>query len=307
MIAAVTDTLARIGQSVRDLVQARGTARGNYTEASVRRRAEVWHAEVIRSLDALIAFIGLEKALILRNVRIIGGHNISRAFISCVRLYVVIDAHVYLYRVINRSMPGTISFLDYNAAGFALWAVFSAMTHKAVSPMIGAPFNVALHIRWIHLFVADFVWELVKVVLALILVYGQFVVFPARAISQVNAVPNIPLLLAMLLLVGLIGSGFGLILNSTRKRWPVIDATIEAAMWFLFVTSGIYESYVQLPPVIGDYFRLNPVMVVIEYARVAFDKGYPVGDLNLLYPTLTAFLLVGGGLLLRDRSKAAPP
>jgi ABC-type polysaccharide/polyol phosphate export permease len=293
MIATLTDTVARIRR-----------AGGGWLTGPSADPAWRWRGEVIHWIDAAVAFLALEKALILRNVRIIAGSNISRAFIGTVRLFVVIDAHIYLYWVIARQMPGTISFLDYNAGGFALWTVFSAMTHKAVSPQLGASFNAALNVRWINLFIADYVWELTKVLLALVLVYTQFIVFPERSISQVGSLPNFPLLLSMLTLVALLGSGLGLVLSSARKRWPVIDATIEAAMWFLFVTSGIYESYVQLPPLIGDYFRLNPVMVIIEYSRVAFDKGYPVGDLDLLYPVVFTLVLLSIGLLLRDRTRA---
>jgi ABC-type polysaccharide/polyol phosphate export permease len=81
---------------------------------------------------------------------------------------------------------------------------------------------------------------------------------------------------------------------------------MEAMMWFLFVTSGIYESFVDLQPLIGDYYRWNPVMVVIEYGRLALNPGYPVGDLNLEYPVAVAALLVALGLLLRQIRTRAP-
>jgi ABC-type polysaccharide/polyol phosphate export permease len=51
---------------------------------------------------------------------------------------------------------------------------------------------------------------------------------------------------------------------------------------------------------IGDYYRWNPVMVVIEYSRMAMNPGYPVGDLNLLYPISITVMLVTLGLLLRS-------
>lgn len=256
-------------------------------------------------LDALIGFIALEKMLVLRNVKIVAAGNISRAFIGTFRLFVVIDAHVYLYYVIQRAMPGTISFLDYNSTAFALWTIFSSMTHKAVSPAIGAQFNLALNIRWINLFVADFVWEFTKVSLAVAATYAQFFFFPDRSIAPITHAPNMPLLLGLAVLMGMIGSGFGMVLHSARRRWPVIDAGMEALMWFLFVTSGIYESYVQLPSTIGDTYRWNPAMVVIEYSRVALDPGYPVGDLRLGYPIFAAAVLLLVGLLLRQRDAGA--
>jgi ABC-type polysaccharide/polyol phosphate export permease len=254
---------------------------------------------LLRVIDGAIGFIALERMLILRNIRLVAAGNISRAFISTLRLFVVIDAHVYLYYIIQRAMPGTISFLDYNSTAFALWSVFGSMTHKAVSPAVAYQFNLALNIRWVNLFVADFIWELTKALLAVSAAYAQFLVFPDLSFAAVTHIPNMPLLLLTFVLIGAIGSGFGLVLHSARRRWPVIDATMEAMMWFLFVTSGIYESYVQLPTVIGDYYRWNPVMVVIEYGRVALDPGYPVGDLNMAYPIIMAAVLLALGLLLR--------
>jgi ABC-type polysaccharide/polyol phosphate export permease len=269
----------------------------------LRSSASGSNRSVWRAIDGLVGFIALEKMLILRGIKVVAAGNISRAFISTVRLFVVIDAHIYLYWIIKRPMPGTISFLEYNAIVFALWNMFSAMTHKAVSPAVTAHFNIALNIRWINLFIADFVWELTKALLAVMATYAQFIIFPERGIAPVPHMPNVPLMLGVFVLIGVIGGGFGLILQSARRRWPVIDATMEAMMWFLFVTSGIYESYVALNPLVGDYYRWNPVMVVIEYGRLAMDPGYPVGDLNVVYPIVVAGVLLTLGLLLR-RSQA---
>jgi ABC-type polysaccharide/polyol phosphate export permease len=255
---------------------------------------------ITRGIDSVIAFIALEKMLVVRGIKMSAAGNISRAFISTVRLFIVINAHIYLYYVIKRPMPGTISFLDYNSTAFALWNVFSSMTHKAFSPAVGAPFNLALNIRWINLFIADFLWELTKALLAVAACYAMFLIFQERSIASVTHLPNMPLVLAMFVLIGVIGGGFGLLLHSARLRWPVIDASMEAMMWFLFVTSGIYESFVALNPLIGDYYRWNPVMVVIEYSRKALDSGYPVGDLNLAYPVVMAGVFLAIGLMLRQ-------
>lgn len=260
---------------------------------------------LLRGIDSAIAFIALEKMLIVRGIRIVATGKVSRAFISTVRLFVVINAHIYLYYAIKREMPGTISYLEYNASAFALWNIFSSMSHKVVAPSVGAQFNLALNIRWANLFIADFIWEITKAVLAVLAVYTLFLIFPDRSITRTPQMPDVPLLMGMFVLIGIMGSGFGLMLYSARRKWPVIDASMEAMMWFLFVTSGIYESYVLLQPAIGDYYRWNPVMVVIEYSRVALNPGYPVGDLNLAYPIAVAGALLGTGLLLRrSRSRA---
>lgn len=261
--------------------------------------AGAWSDALLGWLDGIIAFIALEKALVLSNVRLVARGNFSRAFIGTVRLYVVVIAHMYLYWAVQRVMPGTISYLDFNVGGFALWAVFSDMVHKVVPRSVGAQFNIALNVRWIHLFIADFAWELTKIMTAFAALRLQFFLFPQRELVAGLWFPDMPMFIGMILLIALLGSGFGLLLYSLRQRWPVIDATVEAVMWFLFVTSGIYEPYSQLPALVGSYFRYNPVMVVIEYSRMALDPGYPVLDLKLSYAVEFAFVMLAVGLLLR--------
>jgi capsular polysaccharide transport system permease protein len=270
-----------------------------FRSGSVRGSWRDWRDAPLRWLDAVIAFVALEKALVLSNVRMVARGNFSRAFIGSVRLYVVVIAHMYLYWAVQRNMPGTISYLDFNVAGFALWAVFSNMVHKVVPRSVGAQFNIALNIRWINLYIADFIWELAKIMVAFAALRLQFWLFPQREVVAGMWFPNMPMFIGMIMLIAVLGSSFGLLLHTLRRRWPVIDATVEAVMWFLFVTSGIYEPYSQLPAVVGDYFRYNPVMVVIEYSRMALDPGYPVNDLKVSYAVAFAFVMLSIGLLLR--------
>jgi len=107
---------------------------------------------------------------------------------------------------------------------------------------------------------------------------------------------------------GLLGQGVGLMLQAGRTQWPVIDAIMEVIMWFLFVTSGIYESYVDLPPQLAPIFSLNPMMGVIEYGRVALHPGYPVGALNIWYSVVVmALTLTIGFMMTRHINKAEIP
>jgi ABC-type polysaccharide/polyol phosphate export permease len=277
---------------------ARGWRQRIASGALGERTLSVSH-DLFHGLDSFIAFVNLEQVLIRRGVGISARGDLLKAFSDSIRIYAVIIAHVWLYWAINRGMPAAISFLDYNAAAFAMWQIFSNMTHKGTPSTMGLAANVPLRVRWIHLFVADFVWTTLKVVIGLCATYATFLLFPASYLTGVIVAPNLPLLAALFLVAGLLGSGFGMILQAVRTRWPVIDAVLEVVMWFLFVTSGIYESFVQLPPAIAGYFSYNPMMAVIEYGRYALNRGYPVGSLDLAYPVTVAFGLISLGFMLR--------
>jgi ABC-type polysaccharide/polyol phosphate export permease len=252
-----------------------------------------------RLLDAFIAFVALERVLIIRGVALSSRGNLMKAFSDSIRIYAVVISHMWLYWVINRGMPAGISYLAYNAAAFGMWQVFSNMVHKGTPTSIGLGANVPLQIRWIHLFIADLIWVTLKVVLGLAALYATFIIFPAPNLTGDITLPNLPLLGWLFLLAGLLGSGLGMLLQISAANFPVIDAILEVLMWFLFVTSGIYESFVQLTPYVRDYFSLNPIMSVIEYGRVALYAGYPVDTLTLAYPTVFAFGTCCLGLMLR--------
>ena len=271
--------------------------------ARARGPAGAVRAEALFWLDGFIAFVALERVLILRGVAMQARRNLLKAFSDTIRIYAVVLAHALLYYALDRKVPGSISYVDFNSA-FAFWQVFTTLVHRGRPSHIGLPANVPLRIRWVNLFVADFVWVTLKVLVGLGACYLTFIIFPDPAVTGSPQIPNVPLFFAMFLLAGLTGAGVGLMLEAARQTLPVLDAVLEVLMWFGFVTSGIYEPYTQLPAFVADYFALNPMMSIIEYGRAALSPGYPVGPLTLIYPIVFAFVLITVGFMfLRQSSR----
>jgi len=261
-----------------------------------RPRRAMW-SEPLYWLDASIAFFSLEKYLILRLIAVQSVRNPVAAYTLTVRIFVVVLAHAVFYQAIVRVIPGGMNYIDFNAAAFGLWMIFGSMEHKAIPSLIQISPNIPLRIRWINLFVADLVWITIKILLGLSALYFAFFLFPAPTLTGFGPHINFPLLSGLVILTGLLGSGFGLVFHAVNILVPALEGVMEVVMWFMFVSSGIYDTYTTLPEVVRPIFVLNPAMTVIEWGRRALDPGYPTGDLNLAYPICAAFVLLSLGFL----------
>jgi ABC-type polysaccharide/polyol phosphate export permease len=265
----------------------------------LRISREASRLPVGRWLDALVTFLAFERFLIVRSMRITSKGNVAKAFTGSLQVYLVVLAHAYLFWFLKRDLPASISYLDYFIGAFAMWRMFGTAARRGVPSTLALASNAPLRVRWIHLVIADLTWDMMKILIGICVIYGQYALFPALYLTGTLRIPNIPLLFSLFLLAALLGTGVGIVLQTIRTQWSVADASIQPIMWLLFITSGIYESYVRLPPLLAQYFRLNPILAVIEYARVALDPGYPVGTLDLRYPLALALSLIAIGLLLR--------
>jgi ABC-type polysaccharide/polyol phosphate export permease len=251
-------------------------------------------------LDRFVEFVALERALILRIVKLQSHGNVTRAYTDSLSIYVVIVAHLWLYWATDRNMPAGISYLDFNVTAFTIWPIF-ARTHAAMRQST-LPVNAALRIRWINMLIADCTWIVAKALVGMGAVYVTFMLFPAPYLTGIhNTGPNILLLMPLILLATLFGVGFGMVVQAAKTFWPLIEAVMEVVTWLMFVTSGIYEAYTMLPPQIAMIYRFNPMMTMVEWSRFALDPGYPVDNLNIAYPILVTVALITLGLAMRRR------
>ena len=223
------------------------------------------------------------------------------------RLFVVINAHIWGFYELGRNLPGS-SYISYSTAGFTTYFFFSMLSRCALPTTRLAPFNKNLNIKWGHLFIADLVWESAKIFVAICVTLSIYVVFPMRFLGVPVEMPNLPLLFSTFVIAGTFGTGFGLLLHTAKQRWAIAEATTESIMWVIFVTSGVYMPYSLLPWYIDRYYWYSPLIAVIENARRALDSTYPVEDLSLAYSGAIALTVVFLGLSFRRwERKSRPP
>jgi ABC-type polysaccharide/polyol phosphate export permease len=254
---------------------------------------------IMSAIDNGIAFLILERGLVLRNISIVSEGSLLRALSPTLRIMVVINAHIWFFWALSRRMPGTISYVAYNAAGFTVWNFFAATSRSVVPLTINANFTKSINVKWVHLFLAHAVWDWAMIGLAFTATLSFYALFPLPTLGPPIEMPNIPLLVYTFALATTLGAGFGMVLHIAKHRWHNLDLAIEVLYWFLFVTSGVYESYSLMPWYMSKYYWYFPTVSIIEYCRKALFSGYYVSDLSLSYSSIIALGMLFIGLSFR--------
>jgi capsular polysaccharide transport system permease protein len=232
------------------------------------------------------------RALILRDLALRHRENRIGFITEFVRPTLVIAAHYFWFWVINKRMPGNIPIEAFVIAGFSVWFAFNYSLHGAIN---GAkwPAGATLvpGVTQMHLRLAKVAWAVSSnlflcLACAIALsVYGDNV-----------TIPDIPHTALIFLLAGGVGLGLGLVLEATSRWWPALEPMEKILTWGLYVTAGLYFSLSQLIPVLAEVLWYNPILHLIEAQRQAFDGGYPVAMITILYPAGCALGLLFTGL-----------
>jgi ABC-type polysaccharide/polyol phosphate export permease len=256
-------------------------------------------------IDGLIALLMLEKSLVLRNIRLQNDGTSIKAFNAVLRAILVINAHVWVFWTLGRGMPGSISYVAYNAGGFTAWMLFG-MIVRCSKPNAGAfHYNKNANIKWVHAFTADIIWETSKLLLGFIICLLFYYFFSMPFLGPALSI-NVPLLVYTLAICIMLGVGFGLILSTAQLRWPALEAGTESLMWIVFITSGVYTSYINLPRYVAEWIWYNPLVTLIEFSRKSLYHAYPTDDLSLVYASEVAMALLFVGLGFRRWNQRTP-
>ena len=107
-------------------------------------------------------------------------------------------------------------------------------------------------------------------------------------------------LLIVLLLSPLLGLGLGMVLASLAVLYPALEKIVPMVMRILFFTSGLFYSATTLPSYVLKYLWYNPMLQIIEWARVCLSRGYSTISYSPLYlVSVTLFCLCFGLLMER--------
>ena len=134
-------------------------------------------------------------------------------------------------------------------------------------------------------------------VAASLFVFGSL----TAAISILDVPPRIdnPLMVLYgMLLLGLTGTGAGMVFGSLSPIYPSIRTITNPLLGRpLFFTSGIFFTAEMLPPEIREYLLWNPLLHMVEIIRSAFFIEFESRFIDWHYATLFAVSLFMLGLL----------
>ena len=277
---------------------------GNPAEREDAPRLSIYEI-AIAVLDRIVAFIAMERAIIVRNFRLQTDGQKLAGFAIAIRYFLVVNVHIWGFYALGRAGKTSTSLIVFFTPAFAVYYFYGRVSWVVIPTTIHQIFNKNMNIKWMHLFIADVVWEAARMFAATAVCAGFYYLFPIRFLGTPLGAINFPLLLLTFVIAGAFGAGFGLVVDAITERMPLFESVLEGLRWFIFVTSGVYMAYSDLPAPAQYFFWFSPLMAPLEYSRKAFDPTYFVSDLSLAYSAAVSVALLVIGLAVRHSDRKA--
>ena len=273
--------------------------RGSQPERATRSRSALMPVLAGRSRWDGSAEIGLLdhlfilRALILRDIRLRYRDNSIGFAMEFFRIIVIVYAHYWYFYLRRKPIPAHIPLELFVIAGFSVWyatsyAINGAM-HGGVWPggAVSFPGVTRMHLR-----VAKAAWATTT---NLVFCFGSVLLL--NLLGDDLRLPNILMTLPIFCMAGISGFGWGLLMDGLGRFWPVLQPVAKISKWAIFITCGIYFSLATAPPLLAEGFWYNPILHLVEWQRYAFDPGYPVRMVSIVYPSAMAAGLLLLGLM----------
>jgi capsular polysaccharide transport system permease protein len=128
-------------------------------------------------------------------------------------------------------------------------------------------------------------------------VFGLLMVIMWLSGEQV-VLNNIPVFIAVWLLLGLLGLAFGLIFMVIGHEYPVSEKVIPLLIRPLYFGSGVMYSLEVIPPEYRGWIMWNPLLHAFELLRHTVSPNYDVANISLLYLAFCTLVTLFIGLAL---------
>jgi ABC-type polysaccharide/polyol phosphate export permease len=230
----------------------------------------------------LVDHLFILRALILRNIRFKYRDNAFGVVMQYFRISSVIVAHYFLFWLRNKPLPGHIPLECFVIAAFANWYAFKD-TFRATEGGWKFGATVVPGISQMHMRLAKATWAFIST-----LFFSLIAAVVLNAFGDNVNYPDLGLTTLIIAISSALGFGFGLVVEALENVWPMVEPVSHLMLWVLFVSSGIYWSLPQTPPITAAVFLWNPILNLTEYNRHSFETGYPVGLVSLTYPAVCA-------------------
>ena len=189
------------------------------------------------------------------------------------------------------------SFLLFYATGYLPFSLF-----QSLSNMIGRSITFSRTllqypaVTWIDAVLARFLLNsLTNILVTVLLLTGILLVADSRA--TLDLVPAVGAMgLAMLL-----GLGIGTLNCALSGLFPIWDMTWSIITRPLFIASGIFFLYDDMPPVAKDILWYNPLIHVVGLMRKGFYPTYSGSYISVTYVLVLALGLMAMGQILLGR------
>ncbi|MFD1344657.1 ABC transporter permease [Litorisediminicola beolgyonensis] len=198
------------------------------------------------------------------------------------------------FSLVLRSPSLGNSFILFYATGFLPFNIFNDISNNvARSLKFSKGLLVYPSVTWIDALLARFVLNLLTgLLISYLLLGGILMLSETRSVLQIG-----PIIEAMCL-TALLGLGVGSMNCVLGGLFPVWDNIWSIITRPLFLASGVFFIYDDMPPLAKEVLWYNPLIHITGLMREGFYPMYAPGYISIAYVTLVSMALLVLGLLL---------
>jgi capsular polysaccharide transport system permease protein len=209
-------------------------------------------------------------ALLSREWHLNFGHRTFGVFGQFLGMSLHIGAFTVTRLVLGASMHRGMEIVPFIATGVLCFWTMKRAVRMTSSGLVADPvltwfpqitaLDVAL--------VRSFVGTIVQIGIGL----GMFVLLMAVGLSK--SIDDLPNLILIGMVTGLLGTGFGLILGTSFRYFPFIRSGAVLAFDVIMVLSGVFYLIPEVPYAIRGYVLYNPLAHLSDMMRGAYFSVY---------------------------------
>ncbi|WP_204115925.1 ABC transporter permease [Shimia biformata] len=203
----------------------------------------------------------------------------------------------FAFALVVRTPPLGSSFLLFFSTGFLPFSLYGGIENTVARSL---QFSKALlfypAVTWVDAILARFILNsLTGLLVIYLLMTGIILTLDTRIVLDA---PPIFLALALALLVGL---GMGTLNCALIGKIPAWDRVWSIATRPLFLASGVFFLYEDMPKAAQDILWYNPVLHITGYMRMGFYPNYQPDYPSVAYVLFVGLVLLAFGVILIGR------
>lgn len=189
------------------------------------------------------------------------------------------------------------SFLLFYATGYLPFDLYMSVSNQVARAInFSKPLLQYPAVTWLDAVLARFLLNsLTSILVAILLLGGILIATDARATLDM-----VPVVQAMALAM-LLGLGVGTLNCALIGLFPIWEVAWSIITRPLFLASGIFYIYEDLPPLAQDILWYNPLIHILGLMRTGFFPTYTAAYVNEVYVLAVSLVLLALGQILLGR------
>ncbi len=239
-------------------------------------------------------------ALILREMEATYGRSPGGYLWAIIQPVGVIFLLSLAFSLLVQSPALGVSFFFFYSTGYLPFDIYSVIQDKTSSALQYSRALLAYpSVTWMDAIVARFILNFLTSVTVFAIVIGA-IILTTETRTTIDLFP----IIQALIMAGILGLGVGVMNCLLRGIWPVWGTIWHILSRPLFLASGIFFLYEDMPREVQNILWWNPLLHITGLMRTGFFANYDANYVSLTYGYGFGLILTAFGLLfLRDQYK----